>query len=270
MIQHKTGFFTCTYNGSEHKLYQHLLLAKDAAAIYIFVDGLWDEKRMLRSMHIALAQKITNAGAHVMLFDFFGTGISDGDTHEFSVAASAYALELLVQQAADEYAGMPVILAGSRFGADMVLKSAEKNAVIKQLVLIEPLLTGAACLKQMLGRRKITHAMNGMRIPATVSIGGKTYTDQLGYLISEEDEAILNQWQSSNALRNKEIYLICTKFTSSNNAMQQFCDELRKHNKLQVAETALTDFWAFREEFDYTGITEIFMQVHHSITQMQK
>jgi hypothetical protein len=269
MIQHNTGFFTCTYNGTANKLYRHLLLAKEAVAIYIFTDGLWDEKRMLRSMHIALAQKIANAGAHALLFDFAGTGISDGDTHEFSLSASAHALDLLIAECAKEYAGIPVILAGSRFGADMAMKSAEKNAAVKQLVLIEPLLTGAACLKQMLGRRKITHAMNGMKIPATVSIGGKTYTDQLGYLISEEDEAVLHQWQSSNTLRNKEIYLICTKYTCSSNAMQQFYNDLCLQNKVVMTETTLTDFWVFRDEFDYTGMVASFMQIHRAITDIQ-
>jgi hypothetical protein len=151
-----------------------------------------------------------------------------------------------------------------------VLKAAAEIDAVKQLVLIEPLLTGAACLKQMLGRRKITHAMNGMKIPATVDIDGKTYTDQLGYLISGEDETMLGQWQFSHSLRNKEIYLICTKYTAASQAMLQFCDDLRQHNKVQVEETSLTDFWMFKGEFDYTGITAIFMQLHHSIIQTQQ
>jgi pimeloyl-ACP methyl ester carboxylesterase len=268
MIQHKTGFFICTYNGRTHRLYQHLLLAKGATAIYIFTDGLWDEKRMLRSMHIALAQKVASAGAHAVLFDFFGTGISDGDTHEFSLADCTYALEAMVQACTNDYGTLPIVLVGSRFGADIALKIAEKSNIITQLVLIEPLLSGAALLKQMLGRRKITHAMNGMKVSTTVSIGGETYTDQLGYLISPQDEALLSQWQSSNMLTQKKVYLICTKHTRSTHAMQQFCEMLGLHNKLTVAETTLTDFWAFRDEFDYTDISSLFLTMHHAITQI--
>jgi hypothetical protein len=268
MHKHKTVFFAYTYNGCQRSIYQHTMLAAGAKAVYIFADGLWDEKRILRSMYIVLAQKLNKAAAHTVLFDYFGTGVSNGSTADFSLAEAQYALAAIVNDCEKTFPGLPLVLVGARFGADIAVHAAAKNDAVTHCILIEPLLAGSTCLKQMLGRRKITHAMNGMKVPVKVMVQQKEFTDQLGYLVSEEDEQLLANWQTNgSSLRQKKINLICTKHSSGSNAILQFYGELQQQNDTQLTQTALADFWVYKDEFDYTDMQTIFSAINSNITQ---
>ena len=96
-----------------------------------------------------LAGRLSQAGLHVLRFDYSGTGDSAGEAGEGSV--DGWVDELLL--AVDELRAMAnvqdVCVVGLRLGATLAISAAQKAGCFSQLVLWEPVLRGREYLDEL-------------------------------------------------------------------------------------------------------------------------
>ena len=115
-------------------------------------------EEMNKSRHLlaALGRAAAAAGARALLPDLYGTGDSEGDFGEATLADWRADVDAALHQLDDD---KPVQLLGVRFGALLAADAARRHRVAG-LVLIQPLADGRAQLNQLL-RLRIAAAMAG-------------------------------------------------------------------------------------------------------------
>jgi pimeloyl-ACP methyl ester carboxylesterase len=96
-----------------------------------------------------LAARLAREGAHVLRFDYFGTGDSSGD----SDAGTPARWERDVRRAHDELMrrsqAAQVMWAGLRYGANLALAASARPVKLSRLILWDPLLTGRDYLAEL-------------------------------------------------------------------------------------------------------------------------
>ena len=111
----------------------------------------------------AMARQIAEAGIDVLRFDCAGTGDSEGEVCDFSVADWV----ANVGQAADELKDMTglskVGIVGLRFGAALAARSAEQRNDIDRVVLWDPTLQPEACVDDADYDRYAPEFLEGLR-----------------------------------------------------------------------------------------------------------
>jgi pimeloyl-ACP methyl ester carboxylesterase len=96
-----------------------------------------------------LAHRLAQAGFHVLRFDYYGCGDSAGESDEGSLAQWQADIEAAVDEVR-EAAGTPrVALVGLRLGATLAALVAERRADLDHLVLLDPIVDGAAYLREL-------------------------------------------------------------------------------------------------------------------------
>lgn len=90
-----------------------------------------------------LAQKLAAAGFDILRFDYYGTGDSSGEDHEFSPEGAVEDALAAVEEAKDLSGARRVMLVGMRDGAAVALHVAARAGGVDRLVLWEPLVVEA-------------------------------------------------------------------------------------------------------------------------------
>jgi pimeloyl-ACP methyl ester carboxylesterase len=85
-----------------------------------------------------LAQKLAAAGYDILRFDYYGTGDSSGEDHEFSPEGAVEDTLAAVDEAKDLSSARRVMLVGMRDGAAVALRVAARSGGVDRLVLWEP------------------------------------------------------------------------------------------------------------------------------------
>jgi uncharacterized protein len=97
-----------------------------------------------------LASSLAEAGIHVLRFDYFGTGDSDGDASDASFADWIRDIESAIEELRDAAALTRVSLVGLRLGALLAARVASSDSSkVEQLVLWDPVVSGEDYLKQI-------------------------------------------------------------------------------------------------------------------------
>lgn len=85
-----------------------------------------------------LAQRLANAGIDTLRFDYYGTGDSSGEDHEFSADAAVEDALVAIDEARDLGKARHVTLVGLRDGARVALQAATRARAVDRLVLWDP------------------------------------------------------------------------------------------------------------------------------------
>ena len=92
-----------------------------------------------------LADRLAGNGFDVLRFDCFGTGDSSGDDEDFDLVGAVTETQFLCEWGRRLLHPARVSLMGLRLGADIVmLASARTGGTVAELILIEPVIEGAA------------------------------------------------------------------------------------------------------------------------------
>jgi pimeloyl-ACP methyl ester carboxylesterase len=97
-----------------------------------------------------LADRLAGHGFDVLRFDYFGTGDSGGDDEDFDLAGAVADTRFLCEWVRQRLHPARVSLMGLRLGADIaMLASARTGGAVAELILIEPVIDGAAYVERL-------------------------------------------------------------------------------------------------------------------------
>jgi pimeloyl-ACP methyl ester carboxylesterase len=143
------------FGSGEHRLFGIYLAANPTAAARpsraVVLCHPWGPEYQYahRSMR-HLANALSAAGIHVLRFDYFGTGDSDGDAHEAGLADWAADIDTAIEELQDTTGVTRVGLVGLRLGATLAAQvAANKQPLIDRLVLWDPVVCGESYLQEL-------------------------------------------------------------------------------------------------------------------------
>ena len=118
---------------------------------FVFCHPFAEEKLWAHRVFVNFARRLASSGYYVLRFDYMGHGDSEGrfsDTDLNTRLSNIYSAIQWLQSNRSIEAGVGLL--GLRFGATLAALTAEKLGVIKQLILWEPVISGAKHMKEML------------------------------------------------------------------------------------------------------------------------
>lgn len=116
---------------------------------FAFVHPFGEEKLWAHRVFVSFARRLAAAGHTVLRFDCMGSGDSDGDFSESSIASSLSDVAAAVDLVRARSGARAVSLIGLRFGATIAAHAAE-TLDIRQLVLWAPILDGGRYMQELL------------------------------------------------------------------------------------------------------------------------
>jgi exosortase A-associated hydrolase 2 len=140
--------------------------------------------RAHRSM-AQLAVMLSDAGFHVMRFDYFGTGDSNGDMKEADVEGWIDDVMAAIQEIQDTTGAERVRLIGLRLGASLAAMAAARHPdEVEALVLWDPVISGGSYLQELLATEAWTaHGTVGAPVRSARDGGGH---EVLGFPLTAE------------------------------------------------------------------------------------
>jgi uncharacterized protein len=96
-----------------------------------------------------LAVRLSQAGFHVLRFDYFGCGDSEGDFEDGSLAQWTNDIHSAIAEIQERSALASISLIGLRIGATLALQAAAGCRHVKSIVLWEPIFDGRLHLKEL-------------------------------------------------------------------------------------------------------------------------
>lgn len=122
---------------------------------YVYCHPLFDERKCAHRFSFRLSSAFSAAGLTLERFDYRGTGEASG---EFA--------DVLLQSLRDDVSrcvdGETICLIGTRFGASLALDyCAHGRGSVSRLVLIEPIVDGAAYIDYLYRKQRIKDLMTG-------------------------------------------------------------------------------------------------------------
>lgn len=179
-------------------------LASNVKGVVMFA-GFGNEAIVAYSFFRQLAARVQRYGAHVLRFDYLGTGDSWGDDDTFSLQQAitdgyAAATELNELAAPDK-----LIFIGMRLGANVALELANQIPSVDGLVLINPILDGSSYLQEITHRDVVSPMYDGAKC-----IPGETTVASDGFALSPALFQELNQLEGIKQIKNSDtdMYLI--------------------------------------------------------------
>jgi pimeloyl-ACP methyl ester carboxylesterase len=98
-----------------------------------------------------LADGLSEAGIHVLRFDYIGTGDSDGDSSDFGLSEATRDIEAAIEELKDAAAVTRVSLVGLRLGALLAARVASSSSShVERVVLWDPVVSGEHYLQELI------------------------------------------------------------------------------------------------------------------------
>jgi pimeloyl-ACP methyl ester carboxylesterase len=113
----------------------------EARSAVVLCYPIGQEYMRVHRTYVELARSLAAAGQHVLRFDYFGTGDSEGDTAEGTLARWRDDIRAALREVRSLTPAVAVHLVGSRVGANLALQAAA-GADVASLVLWEPVVSG--------------------------------------------------------------------------------------------------------------------------------
>ncbi|RKH18696.1 alpha/beta fold hydrolase [Corallococcus praedator] len=141
----------CFFGSSERQLFgiHHPAQGAERATGVVLCYPAAQEYMLTHWAFRKLAGMLAREGFHVFRFDYYGTGDSAGEVHEGRVASWIQDIRLAVAELQDMTGVQRVALVGMRLGAALAVRAAAEGLSTAGLVLWEPLVEGAAYLKEL-------------------------------------------------------------------------------------------------------------------------
>ena len=192
-------------------LYHPAAPGRPKPAALLLCNPLGQEAVRTHRMFRVLAERLARAGVHVLRFDYFGTGDSDGDDTDGHLDLWREDILLAQQELRRRAAGAPVTWLGVRLGATLACLaagSAPAAAAPDRLVLWEPLTDGPAYLAEMVRHHRLALASSYSLIPARYRQPGPN--EALGFGLGETLLAQLRQLKADTlpAVPARQVTLV--------------------------------------------------------------
>ncbi len=146
-----------------------LLLESEAAidegkAVVLLAPLAGERKSSLKAL-VEVARALAAAGLIVLRIDYRGTGDSSGKSEDLSIESMVEDAVAAARHLRREYGCRGVSLAGLRLGGAVALLAAER-AGAEALALVEPVVTGAAYVRELERQQSIRRMLTKGRGPA--------------------------------------------------------------------------------------------------------
>ena len=116
-----------------------------------------------------LAGMLAAGGLHVLRFDYFATGDSAGDSHEGTLARWVADVGTAARELRDLSGVRRIALVGMRLGAAIAARASAGGLAVRDLVLWDPVVSGAAYLAQLESVQRA--ALRERRWPQAAEVG---------------------------------------------------------------------------------------------------
>jgi len=133
-----------------------------------------------------LAVLLSRAGFHVLRFDYFGCGDSEGEFEQGSVIQWTKDIIAAVEEVQNRSGRTRVLLIGLRMGATLALQAAANCNYIDGIILWEPVLSGERYLQELAERQRDFQYAWRHKIKPAKGLKEGTYEEFLGFPITSD------------------------------------------------------------------------------------
>ncbi len=154
--------------------------------LIVLVPPFAEEKKAAQRAVVEAARAFASSGFTTWRFDFRGTGDSAGEQGQVSCEDWLADLCAVMATARAEQPALPLTLVGLRFGAALAWLAAEADGGVDQLVLWEPVTSGASYMRQNRQRSQIRKELTAGEGPAATGGGEFAAFDFDGFAVSSE------------------------------------------------------------------------------------
>lgn len=205
------------------------------------------EHEKAHSLILLLAKKLSEMGYHVLRFDYYGTGDSAGQTQDMSITQCIEDAVTAFDELCALAGSKKITVIGLRFGA-MIAASLAKQRKVRNLLLWEPILDGAAYLEdlndlqnRMLNRHPSRLFHSTIRTDSNIGYIGYSLSNSC---ISELENSHIDNISSEDVLaRRLAIKVVCAE--NENNSMAHESSLLT--NAGFYSATSNNDWYAFEK-----------------------
>jgi len=142
-----------------------------------------------------LTTLLVKNGAHVLRFDYFGTGDSAGDGAEVSVARWIEDIGVAIEELKEMAQTSTVTLVGLRLGGTLAALAASGRSDVAQVVLWDPIIDGDRYVREMIDKHRAEQAARGGRSDSgTAGVHGFPVTAAMQTELRQLD---LRQWSGA-------------------------------------------------------------------------
>ncbi len=169
-------------------------VSSDKSFAVVLCSPIGQEYLKSHRVNYQLAVLLSRAGFHVLRFDYFGCGDSEGDFEAGSLRQWSDDILTAIGEIQKRSGLVSVCLVGLRIGATLALRIAAVCPHVVSLVLWEPVLKGKAYVKQLDDlQREFVRANRYQRVSASDQAKGRIVTEILGFPITSDLEKELNE-----------------------------------------------------------------------------
>ena len=129
--------------------------AGEVRGVAVLVPPFAEEKKAAQRALVEMARALAAGGMTVLSFDLRGTGDSGGEFGEADMTTWRDDVRAVLAHGRALAAGKPLSLIGVRFGATLAWLAAQDDAEVHNLVLWEPITSGATYMRQNRQRSQI-------------------------------------------------------------------------------------------------------------------
>ena len=126
----------------------------------IFCHPYAEEKQLSQRIFVRFARELCNGGFHVLRFDCYGYGDSEGDFEntklEIQIANTIKAINVLEVQCGIK----EVCLLGLRWGGTVAALVAERDSKVENLILWAPIINGKEYLEELIKKQLLSNLVN--------------------------------------------------------------------------------------------------------------
>jgi len=219
---------------------------------YVYCHPIFDERKCAHRFWYQLRTRFAAAGVVLESFDYRGTAEAEGQFSQLSLSS-------LRDDTAEYLARDRACLIGVRFGGSLALDYCATNAdCIEKLILIEPIVDGAAYVEYLRRKQKIKDMMTG----STCNLDERDFENIEGYKTSTGFIEQLEGFCLCDSVQAGPVsccvYLLQAKNGSSlDSELQRLYSTLKNSGHRVVLEKiAMPIFWERIGSADFSGLTE--------------
>jgi exosortase A-associated hydrolase 2 len=226
---------------------------KVARQSVVIVPPLGEEMNKTRHLLAALTRQIADVGYDVLLFDFFGTGESEGDFAESSVATWRCDIDAVIQRLNPR---VRLHMVGFRAGALMAVDAASRHDV-HSLTLVQPQLSGRQQLDEMLRLRLTAALMDGSNREGVSALRSRLMAGEVlevaGYGLSRDlamglDSLELSRLDSRTLAAVNCMEIVSEPTVGTRDGLRDAIESWKSAGmQVNLDSTVCSEFWATRE-----------------------
>lgn len=255
-------------NIKDRKLFVHCHIPANCnnQTAYLFLNPVFDEKKRVQRFQAETARGLCSKGCLVARFDYFGTGDSYGELYNFSFDTCLTDISSVTEYIQNEYNVKSINVLGIRIGGSLALMKLNKNDLVKNIFLIEPIVDGKRFLIEQRTRRKAFYKLNNIIIDNQfIEVNSKLFEDHQGYLISEDMISFIENININNInLFEKRIFIFKLNTLFSGKTISLLKNKLESNNYIKEYNVDCKDFWASLESIDTSALTNSIVECHNN------